>query len=46
MTQQMVDNIRIISQKVEGIIGTEKCLTRKTGMKYQVDLHATVDANI
>ncbi|TDH21613.1 cation transporter [Segetibacter sp. 3557_3] len=38
--------IRDISLKVDGVIGTEKCFIRKTGMKYQVDLHATVDADI
>ena len=38
--------IRKISKKVEGIVDTEKCLIRKTGMKYHVDLHAIVDANI
>ena len=42
----LVDNIRIVSQKVEGVINTEKCFIRKAGMKYQVDLHASVDANI
>lgn len=39
-------DIRKISKKVEGIVDTEKCLIRKTGMKYHVDLHAVVDANI
>jgi divalent metal cation (Fe/Co/Zn/Cd) transporter len=28
---------------VNGIIATEKCFIRKTGMNYQVDLHAIVD---
>lgn len=38
--------IRKISKTVEGIIDTEKCFIRKTGMHYQVDLHAVVDANL
>lgn len=42
----LVENIRQESLKVEGIIGTEKCFIRKAGMKYHVDLHAIVDANI
>jgi cation diffusion facilitator family transporter len=42
----LVENIRHESLKVEGIIGTEKCFIRKAGMKYHVDLHAIVDANI
>ena len=31
---------------LDGILGTEKCFIRKAGMKYHVDLHAIVDANI
>ena len=42
----LVENIRQESLKVAGIIGTEKCFIRKAGMKYHVDLHAIVDANI
>ena len=42
----LVDNIRQVSLRVEGIVATEKCFIRKAGMKYHVDLHATVDANI
>lgn len=38
--------IREVSSKVEGVIDTEKCFIRKAGMKYHVDLHATVDAHI
>jgi len=42
----LVDEIRLISHKVEGVIDTEKCFIRKAGMKYHVDLHAIVDASI
>ena len=42
----LVENIRQESIKVEGILGTEKCFIRKAGMKYHVDLHAIVNANI
>jgi cation diffusion facilitator family transporter len=42
----LVENIRQESLKVDGIIGTEKCFIRKAGMKYHVDLHAIVDATI
>ena len=38
--------IREKALEVEGVIGTEKCFIRKAGMKFHVDLHATVDANI
>jgi len=42
----LIIEIREVSQTVKGVIDTEKCFIRKTGMKYHVDLHATVDANI
>lgn len=42
----LIDNIREISLQVKGIKNTEKCYVRKSGMSYQVDLHAIVDATI
>lgn len=42
----VVNQVREVSKTVTGIIDTEKCHVRKTGMKFLVDLHATVDANI
>ena len=42
----LIENIRRVSFQVDGIIDTEKCFIRKSGMKYHVDLHAIVDANI
>lgn len=42
----LIDEIRQISRTVEGIRETEKCFVRKAGMKYHVDLHAKVDADI
>ncbi|RZJ29206.1 MAG: cation transporter [Flavobacterium sp.] len=42
----LVVEIREVSLKVDGIIGTEKCHIRKVGMKYHVDLHAIVDGDI
>lgn len=42
----LIIEIREVSHKVKGVIDTEKCFIRKAGMKYHVDLHATVDANI
>ena len=42
----LIEIIRLESAKVEGIIDTEKCFIRKAGMRYHVDLHAIVDANI
>ena len=42
----LIMQIREISLQVPGIRYTEKCYVRKTGMSYQVDLHAVVDAKI
>lgn len=42
----IADRIKEVSKNVEGIIDTEKCYIRKSGMKYHVDLHATVKANL
>lgn len=50
MDEQLYDDvvaeIREVSAKVEGVIDTEKCLVRKSGMKFNVDLHITVAAGI
>jgi cation diffusion facilitator family transporter len=40
------EEIKLVSQTVDGVIDTEKCFVRKSGMKYHVDLHAIVDAQI
>jgi cation diffusion facilitator family transporter len=42
----LVADIRKIALTVDGIVDTEKCFIRKAGMKYHVDLHASVDATI
>lgn len=41
-----IKEIRMVAGKVDGIIATEKCFVRKSGLKYFVDLHAIVDAEI
>lgn len=50
MDEQLYDDlilkIREQSVNVEGVIDTEKCFIRKSGMKYHVDLHAIVDSEI
>jgi len=38
----MVREIREISKKEPGVIETEKCFIRKTGMTFHVDLHVVV----
>ena len=42
----LIINIRNVATTVTGILDTEKCFIRKSGMKYHVDLHATVDSKI
>ena len=43
--EELVTKIRAIALTVDGVRATEKCLVRKTGMTYLVDLHAIVDGN-
>lgn len=42
----LLEEIREESLKVNGVVGTEKCFIRKAGMKYHVDLHAIVNGEI
>ena len=42
----LIQEIREVALKVDGIINTEKCFIRKAGMQYHVDLHAVVDAEL
>lgn len=42
----LIKEIRKISLTVDGIIDTEKCLVRKSGLRYHIDLHAIVDGNL
>lgn len=50
MDEHLYDDIQVLVQKhslaVPGVLATEKCFVRKIGMRYHVDLHARVDANI
>ncbi|WP_318312821.1 cation diffusion facilitator family transporter [Flagellimonas crocea] len=42
----LIQEIREKSMEVEGILGTEKCFIRKSGMQHHVDLHAIVNGEI
>ena len=42
----LIDQIRKSSSLINGVIGTEKCLVRKMGMNYIVDLHVIVDGKL
>jgi len=43
---EIMDQIKDYSMDVPGILGTEKCLVRKAGMNYYVDLHVIVSGDI
>lgn len=46
MHDEMEAEIRSVAQENAGVVETEKCFIRKTGMTYHVDLHIAVDAEI
>ncbi|MFT3994107.1 MAG: cation diffusion facilitator family transporter [Dysgonomonas sp.] len=46
MYDDMVSDISAFAKSVDGVIDTEKCLIRKTGMTYYVDLHIIVNKDI
>lgn len=42
----LVNKIRTISNTVEGVVDTEKCLVRKLGLSFYIDLHLIVKGTI
>lgn len=42
----LIADIRKETEKVKGVITTEKCFVRKMGMHYLIDLHVVVDASL
>ena len=42
----LVKEIRAVAQPVTGVVDTEKCFIRKTGLTYYVDLHLIVNREI
>jgi cation diffusion facilitator family transporter len=45
-TQLLKDEIIKVSNSVDGVIASEKCLVRKMGFDYFVDIHIIVDGNL
>lgn len=43
---ELIDEVREVADEVEGVIDTEKCFIRKFGMRYVVDIHVRVPANL
>ncbi|WP_026934989.1 cation diffusion facilitator family transporter [Christiangramia echinicola] len=50
MDEHRYDDIELLIREIafadKGVVETEKCYIRKTGMTYHVDLHIAVDASI
>lgn len=50
MDEQLYDDlikeIREVASTVDGVIATEKCFVRKSGLQFYVDLHAIVNGSI
>jgi len=42
-SREMIERIRRIAQAVPGVEAVEKCLVRKMGYNYYVDMHVEVD---
>lgn len=42
----LLDEVRGLSEQVPGVIDTEKCFIRKFGMRYVVDIHVRVSASL
>ena len=45
-SNDLVKEIRGQSMQVAGVLGVEKCMGRKTGLQYHIDLHVEVDPSI
>ena len=43
MYDDLIEDIRKSAYSVKGVLDTEKCFVRKTGMTFHVDLHINVD---
>lgn len=43
---ELAEQVRQLAQSVAGVITTEKCYLRKSGMFYLVDIHVIVDGNL
>jgi cation diffusion facilitator family transporter len=43
---EMINEIRSISAGVGGVLGTEKCFVRKSGLYFHIDLHIIVNGKL
>jgi len=44
--EELIRKVREEALKTEGVLDTEKCFVRKSGIVYHLDLHAIVDGSI
>lgn len=44
--EAFIEKIRTASEEVPSVVRTEKCLVRKSGMRYWVDIHVHVDGRL
>lgn len=44
--EEQVAKVKELAGETQGIIDTEKCYIRKSGMNYYIDIHVIVDANL
>lgn len=42
----LIEKVRKLAIEVEGVMETEKCFVRKSGMTFHIDLHIIVDGDI
>ncbi|MFA7273390.1 MAG: cation diffusion facilitator family transporter [Crocinitomicaceae bacterium] len=42
---ELITEIRVIAKQVDGVLDTEKCFVRKSGIHYHVDLHIIVEGD-
>jgi cation diffusion facilitator family transporter len=42
----LVGEIRTLAKQVEGVVDTEKCLVRKAGISFHIDLHLVVKGDL
>jgi len=45
-SSEVVEQVLNTAGRVEGVVGLDKCLVRKMGFDYYVDLHVIVDGNL
>jgi cation diffusion facilitator family transporter len=46
VSDDLVDEIRVLAATVEGVMEVEKCFVRKSGFEYFVDIHIVVNGDL